>query len=73
MRVWNRALTEEEINAPNHFYKIDTDDPAQMEGLVAYWKFNEGTGNVIKDHSGYGNDLSTASSVVWKNVSLPEK
>ncbi len=73
VRIWNRALTEEEINAPNHFYKIKTDDPQQTAGLVAYWKFNEGSGNVIKDYSGYGNDLSTASSVVWKNVSLPEK
>lgn len=73
VRMWNKALTVEEINAPNHFYKIRTDDAGQMDGLVAYWKFNEGTGNVIKDYSGYGNDLQTQSSVVWKNVTLPEK
>lgn len=73
VRVWDRVLSADEINAPSHFYKIRTDDAEQMEGLVAYWKFNEGTGNVIKDYSGYENDLKTQTSVVWKNVTLPEK
>ncbi|MCM1503044.1 MAG: DUF1735 and LamG domain-containing protein [Bacteroidales bacterium] len=73
VRMWNRALTEEEINAPNHFYKINTKDPSQMAGLVAYWKFNDKNGSTVKDYSGFGNDLQSASSIVWKDVELPLK
>ncbi|MDR0939972.1 MAG: DUF1735 and LamG domain-containing protein [Mediterranea sp.] len=67
-RVWNRVLTSEEINAPYHFYAVD---PAS-EGLVAYWKFDEGAGKTIKDHAnGYG--ITAHADPVWKTVSLPEK
>lgn len=73
VRMWNRALTAEEINSPNHFYKIDTKDESKTQGLVAYWKLNGLDENQIKDYSGYGNNLSSASAIVWKEVSLPEK
>lgn len=66
-RVWNRVLSVEEINAKNHFYKVD----AASEGLVAYWKFNEGTGNVITDVTN-GYNLVANSAITWKPVSLPE-
>ena len=48
-RIWNKALTESEINAENHFYKIL--NPEQEENLVAYWKFCDGQGNAVKDYS----------------------
>ena len=35
-------------------YQID--DPETRPELRAYWKFDEGSGNVVKDHSMYGND-----------------
>jgi hypothetical protein len=67
-RVWNKVLTSEEINAPDHFYFVDP----TSEGLVAYWKFDEGTGKAIKDYaSGY--NITANSDPVWKSVSLPEK
>lgn len=66
-RVWNRVLSVEEINAKNHFYKVD----AASEGLVAYWKFNEGSGNVITDVTN-GYNLVANSAITWKPVSLPE-
>lgn len=69
VRIWNKALTKEEVNAPNHFYKVDPD----AEGLVCYWKFDEGAGNVVRDHTRYGNDLTSQTTLVWKNVELPEK
>ncbi|MGN0213230.1 MAG: DUF1735 and LamG domain-containing protein [Muribaculaceae bacterium] len=66
-RVWNRVLSADEINAKNHFYMVD----ASSDGLVAYWKFNEGSGNVITDvTSGY--NLVANSAITWKPVSLPE-
>lgn len=68
LRIWNKALTPEEINAPNHFYQVEP----TAEGLVTYWKCNEGKGNVIKDHTAYGNDLSVESDLDWRVVSVPE-
>ena len=76
VRVWNKALSADEINAPNHFYKVD---PAS-EGLVAYWKMNEGEGYLIKDHTANGNDLtgevysgySWSNGMEWREVQLPE-
>lgn len=66
-RIWNKALTVDEINAPNHFWKVRPDS----EGLVAYWKFNDGSGNVIKDHSPYGNDLNADHALLWVGVDMP--
>lgn len=53
VRIWNRTLTEEEINAENHFYSV----PADSEGLVGYWKLNDGAGVIVKDSSPSGNDM----------------
>ena len=68
VRIWNKALTAEEINAPAHFYQVD---PAS-DGLVAYWKFDDGAGKTVKDHSSYGNDLTLEKAPKWTAVSLPE-
>lgn len=68
-RIWDRVLTEEEIKSENHFYKVD---PAS-EGLVAYWKFNEGKGDSIKDYSSNGNDGKASKGLVWNAVELPVK
>lgn len=73
-RVWNRVLSAEEIAAPNHFYKLYPDaktgkyDPS----LLAYWKFDDGKGTVIKDHSIYGNDLAADHELPWYPVNLPK-
>ena len=69
VRVWNRVLTADEIAAPDHFYTVD---PAS-ENLVAYWKFNDGAGNVVRDWSSYGNDATAPEGMKWTQVELPEK
>ena len=69
VRVWNRVLTADEIAAPDHFYTVD---PAS-ENLVAYWKFNDGAGNVVRDWSPYGNDATAPVAMKWTQVELPEK
>lgn len=66
-RIWNRALSADEINAKEHFYSVD---PA-AEGLVTYWKFDEGSGNLIKDHTGNGNDAEAKSTLNWTSITLP--
>lgn len=68
VRIWNKTLSADEINVENHFYTVDPDS----EGLIAYWKFNEGSGKTIKDYSVNGNDLTADSDLTWINVELPE-
>lgn len=84
LRIWNRALSQDEIQAENHYYYVDPDS----EGLVAYWKCNEGSGNSVKDYSSSGNDLvgqhtlyqtgsgtntytTGTDGINWVEVSLP--
>lgn len=71
VRVWNKVLSEEEINASNHFYKIY--DPATNGNLVAYWKFNDGTGATITDYSSNANTASASKVLTWNSVELPAK
>ena len=68
-RLWNRVLTKEEINAPNHFYKLYENQID--ESLLAYWKFNEGAGKAVKDYSIYGKDLEADHTLIWYPVELP--
>ena len=51
LRVWKKALTAEEINAPDHFYKVDRNS----DGLYAYWNFNDAEGDIVEDLTGNGN------------------
>lgn len=68
VRIWNRALSQDEINLENHFWYVDPDS----DGLVAYWKFNEQTGAMtVKDWSGYGNDMQLHAPLKSIRVSLP--
>ena len=67
VRVWDHCLTEEEINQTNHFYSVDPNS----EGLIAYWKMDEGDGQVLKDSSPNGNDLTLDKATRWPKVSLP--
>lgn len=67
VRIWNIQRTGEEI-AKNP-YEVDP----HASGLVAYWKFNEGTGSDIKDHTGNGNNISAVDGTpTWVNVELPQ-
>lgn len=67
-RIWNRVLTIDEIQSKDHYYVVAPDS----EGLEAYWKFNEGTGQIIADHTGHGNTVVANSSITWIPVSLPK-
>jgi hypothetical protein len=39
------------------------------QGLIGYWNFNEGSGNIVSDTSGYGND-GTRVGASWVNGTL---
>jgi hypothetical protein len=66
VRVWNRILSKEEINSKNHFYKVDP----ESDGLVAYWKMDEGDGNRIHDYAN-GYDMTANATLTWLPVALP--
>lgn len=66
VRVWKRALTQNEIQ--NNMCYIS---PDYYQDMVAYWRFNEGGGAVIKDWTGNGWDISR--SLNWtEGVRCPE-
>ena len=69
VRIWDKALSTGDINSENHFYMVDP----SASGLQAYWKFDEGAGNHIKDWSVNGNDLTVETAPKWVPVSLPSK
>lgn len=69
VRLWNKVLSAEEINAPNHFYKLYPSDI--NASLLAYWKFDDAAGKAVKDYSIYGNNLSSDHDILWRPVSLP--
>jgi hypothetical protein len=65
VRVWNRPLSQEEIeDALNHELSGD------QEGLVGYWKFNEGQGEIAFDSSSSQNH-GTIGGASWTANSAP--
>ena len=67
MRVWSVARSEQEIW--DNMYDVDPKTP----GLIGYWKFDEGEGNVIKDWTGNGNDAVAEKDLDWPNgIEVPE-
>ena len=66
VRIWSVERTAEQI--ADNPYKVN---PAS-EGLVAYWKFNEGAGKVVIDRTGNGNDITASKDPIWVPVELPQ-
>ena len=59
VRVWNRALTASEITMG--FAGVN----AHSDGLVAYWKMNEGEGHIFHDATGHGYDMDWTDT--WRD------
>ncbi|MCP4256274.1 MAG: LamG domain-containing protein, partial [Planctomycetes bacterium] len=64
-RVWNYARTQAEIEADMNREVSGTED-----GLVGYWRFNEGEGTTASDSSPYENH-GTITSPVWTKDAAP--
>lgn len=67
-RVWTRALSQAEIEGNICYVAPDS------EGLLAYWRFNEGTGTTSTDMTGHGyNAEQKTGSATWiPGVRCPE-
>lgn len=59
LSIWNRALSEAEIQS-DMLYLLQGNEA----GLLSYWSFNEGSGNLAKDESGNGNH-GTIFGATW--------
>ncbi|MDO5016998.1 MAG: DUF1735 domain-containing protein [Porphyromonas sp.] len=61
VRLWNVARTQNQIKE-----NMATIDPSS-QGLIAYWRFNEGKGNTFKDATGKNPDagVKAGGNVVW--------
>jgi hypothetical protein len=57
LAIYDRALSSEEIQANMHD-RLTGDEP----GLVAYWDFDEGQGQIVYDLSGNGNNGQLGST-----------
>lgn len=69
VRIWSVARTQEEIW--RNMY--DVEEPASKPELRAYWKFNEGEGNIIHDLSQYGNDAQSHVDLIWNtSIEIPQ-
>ena len=60
MRLWNRVLEGDEIAG----HMGDVIFPEDVEGLVAYWKMDEGEGKTLHDALGGGRDI-TSDRISW--------
>lgn len=67
MRIWNKALTAEDIAAPGHFYFVDP----TSEGLFSYWPATDAKGNTIADATGRGNILYGDVNVTTPTTNNP--
>jgi len=64
-RVWNYARTPEEIQAD-----MNREVAGAEEGLVGYWRFNEGEGTTAHDLSPYENH-GTITEAIWTTDAAP--
>lgn len=58
-RIWSVCRTEAQVQ--NNM----TTTSAKSQGLVAYWRFNEGEGNTFEDCTGNGHTLKTSGTPTW--------
>lgn len=68
-RAWSVARTPEQIW--DNMYDIE--NPADDATLLGYWKFNDATGNTVKDYSQYHNDGVAKYDLIWPSgIEIPK-
>ena len=65
--VWNIGLTQSQIEEVMY-----NGIHGNEEGLVGYWNFNEGSGDMVYDMSGNGND-GTINGAAWETIEEDRK
>ncbi len=72
IKIWNRSLSGVEIsylynNVNENLEYIFSDNSIMDDSLIAYWTFDEETGNIANDYSIYGHDLDLYFNPTWKS------
>src|SRR3989344_3025342 len=67
-----RGMTDRTLQLNEQFYDLHVEDPTE-NGLVGYWKFDEGAGATAVDSSGNGNNgtLTNMSAYAWTGSVIP--
>ena len=58
--IWNYALSQGEINSI-----MNSQLNGEEDGLVGYWRFNEGTGSIVNDATVNGNNGTIYGNGIW--------
>jgi alpha-tubulin suppressor-like RCC1 family protein len=66
LRIWNVARSHAEIEA-NMLRPLTGTEP----GLVAYWKFDEGSGLTAADATGHGHIAFLSNGTAWASSAVP--
>ena len=73
LRIWNKDLDQDEIRANMH----RVIDPAE-DGLIGYWRFDEGSGQTVSDMSPFGidgvrgaDDTNASDDPTWRPSKAP--
>jgi len=66
VRIWNISRTQTEIQA-----NMNQELSGTEAGLIGYWKFNEGNGNVTFDQTLNGNHGILHNNVTWDTSAAP--
>ena len=64
VRIWNEALTLSSIN--DYLYKSVDTEHQNFSDLLAYYKFNDGAGDIVIDETG-GHNGSIQGAYLWRN------
>ncbi|MAT98897.1 MAG: hypothetical protein CL608_17270 [Anaerolineaceae bacterium] len=64
VRLWQGTRTEQQIESGM------AQDVSMVDGLAAYWRFDEGSGNQVNDHSGNGRN-GTIYGAEWGASTRP--
>lgn len=63
IRLWKKCLTDNAIQEG-----MSRQIPGDAEGLIGYWKCDEGEGNVLKDSSPSGNNITLNGIPSWSKL-----
>lgn len=67
VRIWDKVLTEAEINATDHFYKIA--NPETETNLIAYWKIDEKLeGTKVDDYQSNTTGANGTGNPVYRTI-----
>ena len=61
LRFWTKAVTPTQLQ--NNMFNVDP----TTDGLEAYWKLDEGSGNEFADATGHGNICTSTGYTEWKH------